>query len=152
PMLASRFLRSPHAKKHGWLYNAFESIFDFWLRVYDVTLSGALRFRFVTFLVSAALLGGTLYLFGITPKGFQPSADAPVRIMAHTEAAQGISFDDMSAYQDQVSRILQAYPYVRDVGAILNSGNRGTVVIHPRPKSEGTPPADKIIADLRPNL
>ena len=25
PMLASRFLRPPHATRHGWLYNAFET-------------------------------------------------------------------------------------------------------------------------------
>ena len=45
PMLCSRFLRPPHDQRHGWLYNAFERVFDAWRRVYDVTLSGVLRFR-----------------------------------------------------------------------------------------------------------
>ena len=47
PMLCSRFLRPPHDERHGWLYNAFERMFDAWRRVYDVTLSGVLRFRAV---------------------------------------------------------------------------------------------------------
>ena len=28
PMLCSRFLQAPHAQRHGWLYNAFERMFD----------------------------------------------------------------------------------------------------------------------------
>ena len=39
PMLCSRFLRPPHEQRHGWIYNAFERVFDAWRRVYDVTLS-----------------------------------------------------------------------------------------------------------------
>ena len=40
PMLCSRFLRPPHDQRHGWLYNAFERVFDAWRRLYDVTLRG----------------------------------------------------------------------------------------------------------------
>ena len=32
PMLCSRFLKPPHAQKHGWFYNAIERMFDAWLR------------------------------------------------------------------------------------------------------------------------
>ena len=32
PMLCSRFLKLPHATRHGWLYNAIERMFDGWLR------------------------------------------------------------------------------------------------------------------------
>src|SRR5205823_3215132 len=72
PMLASRFLRPPHAQKHGWFYRITERMFDTWLRVYDVTLRGSLRFHAVTFAVSIALLFGTWYLFGKMPLGFLP--------------------------------------------------------------------------------
>ena len=34
-MLCSRFLKPPHAEKHGWFYNATERMFDSWLRLYD---------------------------------------------------------------------------------------------------------------------
>src|SRR5262249_2312413 len=48
PMLASRFLRPPHSQRHGWLYNVTERMFDAWLRVYDWTLRGSLRFHPIT--------------------------------------------------------------------------------------------------------
>src|SRR4051812_26600736 len=70
PMLASRFLRPPHAQKHGWFYKITEKLFDAWLRLYDVTLRGSLRFHAVTFAISIALFVGTWYLFGLVPKGF----------------------------------------------------------------------------------
>src|SRR6476620_10376107 len=45
PMLCSRFLKPPHEQKHGWMYNAFERMFDGWLHVYDRTLQASLRHR-----------------------------------------------------------------------------------------------------------
>ncbi len=58
PMLCSRFLRPPHGG-HGWLYNAFEKVFDAWRHAYDRTLAVSLRFRAVTMTVSL-LLSSTL--------------------------------------------------------------------------------------------
>src|SRR5207302_3939792 len=65
PMLCSRFLKPPHTMKHGRLYNAFERVFEGWLRLYDRTLGLSLRFRAVTMLISVVLLAGTVYLFGL---------------------------------------------------------------------------------------
>ena len=75
PMLCSRFLKPPHSQRHGWLYNAFERMFDGWLHLYDWTLRLSLRYRAVTMAVSIALLVGTGYLFTVVPKGFLPSED-----------------------------------------------------------------------------
>src|SRR5205085_5239914 len=30
PMLCSRFLKPPHAQRHGFVYNAIESVFEGW--------------------------------------------------------------------------------------------------------------------------
>ena len=59
PMLCSRFLRPPREERHGWMYNAFERVFDAWRHVYDVTLGSVLRFRAVTMAVSVVLLAAT---------------------------------------------------------------------------------------------
>jgi HAE1 family hydrophobic/amphiphilic exporter-1 len=75
PMLCSRFLKPPHATRHGIMYNAIEKMFDAWLKTYDVTLRAALRFSVVTMAISIALLVGTVYLFMRVPKGFLPSED-----------------------------------------------------------------------------
>src|SRR5579864_5130605 len=45
PMLSSRFLRPPHEQKHSWFYRVTEKFFEWMLRVYDITLQWALRFR-----------------------------------------------------------------------------------------------------------
>jgi HAE1 family hydrophobic/amphiphilic exporter-1 len=90
PMLCSRFLRPLHTQRHGWLYNAFERMFDGWLHLYDWSLRLALRYRAVTMAVSIALLAGTVYLFTIVPKGFLPSEDQG-RFMMNTEIGPQVS-------------------------------------------------------------
>ena len=60
PMLCSRFLKPPHAQKHGWFYNATERMFDALAASSTTGRCGvSLRFRAVTMAVSVALLVGT---------------------------------------------------------------------------------------------
>jgi len=121
PMLCSRFLKPPHAQRHGWFYNATERMFDAWLKLYDVTLQACLRFRFATMMVSVALLVGTYYLFLLVPKGFLPSEDQG-RFQISTEGIQGIGFDDMVRHQLQVSAIVQQDP---DIAGLSNNVGPG---------------------------
>src|SRR3954470_7314391 len=48
PMLCSRFLKPPHALRHGFVYNAIESVFNAALSFYDHTLRFAIRIRAAT--------------------------------------------------------------------------------------------------------
>jgi len=157
PMLCSRFLRPPH--EHGAIYNAFERVFDAWRRLYDITLAGTLRFRAVTMLVSIGLLGATIYMFGLVPKGFLPSEDQG-RFNVNTEGAQGISFDEMVRHQKQVSDIVQNDPNVlgasSNVGPIGNNAtggsNQGRMFVELKPREERAETVDQVIAKLRPVL
>jgi hydrophobic/amphiphilic exporter-1 (mainly G- bacteria), HAE1 family len=158
PMLCSRFLRPPHAAKHGWFYNAFERMFDSWLRLYDWTLQLTLRHRAMTMAVSVLLLVGTVYLFMIIPKGFLPSEDQG-RFMVNTEAAQGISYEDMSRHQMQVASVIAKDPnvYMANVmvGAIGNNGgalNTGRIWVELKPREERNISVDQLIASLRPKV
>ena len=158
PMLCSRFLRPPHAQKHGWFYNLFERMFDSWLRLYDWTLRATLRHRFATMAVSVLLLVGTVYLFMIVPKGFLPSEDQG-RFQVGTEAAQGISYDDMARHQKQVEAAIASDPNVAMtfvmVGAIGSSGgalNTGRGWIELKPRDERQMSVDQVIASLRPKV
>jgi len=158
PMLCSRFLRPPHAQKHGWFYNLFERMFDSWLRLYDWTLRATLRHRFATMVVSVLLLVGTVYLFMIVPKGFLPSEDQG-RFQVNTEAAQGISYDDMARHQRQVEAAIASDPNVMMtfvmVGAIGSSGgalNTGRGWIELKPRDERQMSVDQVIASLRPKV
>ena len=99
PMLCSRFLKPPHAQKHGRFYNATERVFDAWLRLYDWTLrrSAAVPRRDDGGLGRAARRHRSTSSRSI-PKGFLPSEDQG-RFNVSTEAIQGIGFDEMVRHQ-----------------------------------------------------
>src|SRR5438093_627773 len=124
PMLASRFLRPPHAQKHGFIYNTIEKMFDTWLRLYDWTLRGSLRFHAVPMAISIALLIGTWYLFQVVPKGFLPSEDQG-RFSISTEALQGISLDEMTRHQLQVADVVGKDPNVAQIQIQVGGGGFG---------------------------
>ena len=159
PMMASRFLRPPHATRHGWLYNAFESVFEACRRFYGVTLTACLRFRAVTLALSFVLLGVTVHLFTIVPKGFLPNEDQG-RFNINTEAAESISFDDMVRHQLQVADIVMAEPDVaavaHNVGLIGNNAaggsNTGRLFVELVPREERERSVEDVIASLRPKL
>ncbi len=94
PMLASRFLRDEHKVRHHFFYKAIEAAFQAMLRFYSRTLLFVLDHRRTVMVFSVAILGLSVYLFMIVPKGFIPSEDRD-QIMVQTEAAQDISYDSM---------------------------------------------------------
>jgi len=157
PMLCSRFLKPPHAQHHGAFYNVTEKMFNAWLKLYDVTLRASLRYHVVTFAISVALLVGTVYLFGLVPKGFLPSEDQG-RFNISTEAIQGIGFDEMVRHQMQVADIVAKDPnilaYSNNAGGGPRGGglNTGQISVDLKPRSERKKSVDEIIADLRPKL
>ncbi len=159
PMLASRFLRAPHAARHGFVYNAFERMFDAWRNAYGRTLDISLRFRAVTMAVSLVLLAATVYLFTVIPKGFLPSEDQG-RFNVNTEAAQGISFADMVQHQTKIADIVLQDPDVFsagvNVGLLGNNAaggsNTGRMFVELKPRDQRERSVDQVIADLRPKL
>jgi HAE1 family hydrophobic/amphiphilic exporter-1 len=157
PMLCSRFLKPPHMQKHGVFYNATERMFGLWLKLYDVTLRGALRFHVATMAVSVTLLVGTVYLFGLVPKGFLPSEDQG-RFNISTEAKQGISLEEMTRHQLEVAAIVAKDPdvaaYSNNVGGGPRGGelNTGQISVDLKPRSQRKRSVDQVIADLRPKL
>jgi len=141
PMLCSRFLRSYETGPHGALYNLLERFFDGILAAYAGSLRLSLRFRLLTMLTMVPLIGFTGYLFQIMPKGFMPSEDLG-QIVAITEAAQGISFEEMKAHQQQVAAIVAEDPNVHafmssvGAGGPNASGNAGRMFITLKPRDE----------------
>jgi HAE1 family hydrophobic/amphiphilic exporter-1 len=136
PMLCSRFLKPPHASRHGRLYQASERVFDGALRTYDWTLRQGLRFRAATMLVSALLIVGTVYLFVRIPKGFLPSEDIG-RFQISTEAMQGVTYDEMVRRMFEVSAVLR---------------NESSMPVFLKPRAERKLSVDQVIARLRPRI
>jgi HAE1 family hydrophobic/amphiphilic exporter-1 len=157
PMLCSRFLKPPHTQKHGWFYNATERMFDLWLKLYDVTLQACLRFHVLTMGVSIVLIFGTVYLFGLVPKGFLPTEDQG-RFNISIEAIQGISFDEMVRHQREVSDLVAKDPDIAGMSSNIGGGpgggglNQGRISIDLKPRAERKRSVDQIMAQLRPKL
>jgi HAE1 family hydrophobic/amphiphilic exporter-1 len=158
PMLCSRFLKPTHGQRHGGLYNVTERMFDAWARAYDWSLRLCLRHRFVTMASSLVLVGGTVYLFLLIPKGFLPSEDQG-RFNMTVEGIQGIGFEEMVRHQTEVAEIVAKDPditaYTSNFGAGGGGGgglNQGRISVDLRPRTERMRSVDQIIADLRPQV
>jgi HAE1 family hydrophobic/amphiphilic exporter-1 len=155
PMLCSRFLKPPHATKHGRFFNASERVFDASLRAYDWTLRQSLRFRAATMFLSVLLIVGTVYLFARIPKGFLPSEDTG-RFMITAEAAQGVTYNDMVQNVLDVARVVATEPEITEIDSIvgMNFGtlNQGRFPVFVKPRSERTRSVDSVIASLRPKM
>jgi len=150
PMLCSRFLKPLHGARHGRMYNRIESLFDSMVKAYSWTLWQTIRFKAVTMIVLAALLAGTVYLFGIVPKGFIPSVDTG-QISGQVEASQGIGYEALVAHQQEVMSIIQNDPNVAGFTSNVG-GNGGRLNIELKPRNQRKLSADQVIDELRPRL
>ena len=157
PMLCSRFLKAPGTERHGRAYQASERAFEASLSAYDWSLQRVLRHRRATMIVSAAVLAATGWLFTAMPTGFLPSDDIG-QAFAFTEAAQGISFEDMARHQQALAAIVREDP---NVGATMSSigasgpnaaANTGRIFMRLKPRSERKLSADQVIEELRGKL
>ncbi len=102
PMMSARLLKhtpesSAGTASSGLRRRAFNKVIDF----YGRTLKFVLRFQTITLLVALATLLLTIFLFYEIPKGFFPIQDTGV-IQGVTEAAQSVSFSEMSRLQQSV--------------------------------------------------
>ena len=151
PMLGSRLLRIDPGAKHGHLYRILESAFEAISRAYDRSLRDVLRYRFVTLLVAFALLGGTVYMFNIMPKGFIPSQDSGF-FFAFMMGPQDTSFESMVRHEYAASELVRNDPNVTDVGTFLMGGNQGGFFAKLKPRDQRQLTVDQVIAELRPKL
>lgn len=158
PMLCSRFLR-PHSgeKGHGRFYTVMERFFDGMYRLYEVTLAKVLRLRRTVLAGTLAMTLLTVWLFTRIPTGLLPSDDIGA-IFAITEGAQGISFEEMKAKQQQLAAIVLQDPnvegFMSSAGAAGSrvSSNSGFMFIRLKPRHERKLNADQVIQQLRPKV
>jgi HAE1 family hydrophobic/amphiphilic exporter-1 len=157
PMLCSRFLRPPATERHGRLYLVMEKVFDGMLNLYKWTLAKALDHRRTMMAVTIIITVATVFLFVKIPMGFLPTEDTG-QIFAFTEAAQGISFEDMARHQKELASIVSADPNIDAfMSAVGSSGmsaanNTGRIFMRLKPFNERRLSADQIIQELRPKV
>ena len=126
PMLCSRFLKPVrHGEVHGAFYRVTERILHGAVGLYERTLRISLRFRTTTMLIALSMVGLTIWLLALVPKGFIPTEDTG-RIQVQTEAAQDVSYEAMFRLQRAVMAKLAANPYVTNVSSRLGSFGRSS--------------------------
>jgi hydrophobic/amphiphilic exporter-1 (mainly G- bacteria), HAE1 family len=154
PMLCSRFIRPQSAVRHGRLYLLTERFFEWMLHAYEQTLKIVLNYRRTVLAVTIILTIVTGFLFTKMPTGFLPTEDTG-QIFAFTEAAQGISFEDMVKHQKALAAIVAEDPniaaFMSAVGAsgVSVANNSGRMFMRLKPRSERELSADEIIQELR---
>jgi HAE1 family hydrophobic/amphiphilic exporter-1 len=142
--------------KGAW-WQKTEHAYEWLVGGYRWTLQLALEHRALTILICGALFVITVFFFYVIPKGFIPNDDTS-RIIGYTEAAEGISFDEMSRHQQQIVDIVRANPNVSGVlstvgeSDISAASNTGNILILLKPLSQRRQDVEKVIEDLRPKL
>jgi len=167
PMLCSRLLKakgireSAHpdattAKKQKSWWSISENAYNFILNSYQWTLRHVLDHSLITIVVMVLLMVATVYLFRVVPKGFIPSGDSGL-LLASTEAAQGVSFDDMVKHQSTIAEIIRRDPNVAAMSSSVGAGGRnsggntGTIFIVLKPLKQRVG-ADQVVEELRPKV
>ena len=134
-----------------------EDAFNAIIRLYGRMLEVVLRFQTVTLLVALGTLALTVYLFYIIPKGFFPIQDTGV-IQGVSEAAQSISFQEMSKLQQQLGHVILKDPAVESLSSFIGVDgtnqtlNSGRILINLKPVEERKISASDVIRRLQPEL
>jgi len=157
PMMCSRLLRHNHEAEQGRFYRASERAFEAIIAFYGRTLRFVLRFKTATLLVAAGTLALTVFQFIHIPKGFFPIQDTGI-IQGVSEAAESISFEDMSKMQQSLTEVILRDPAVQNLSSFIGIDgtnttlNSGRILINLKPLDERKMSASDVIRRLQPQL
>jgi multidrug efflux pump len=157
PMMCSRLLKHQLHSEQGRLYRASERAFEAVIALYGRILRFVLRWQTATLLVALGTLALTCYQFYTIPKGFFPIQDTGA-IQGVSEAAQTVSFPEMSALQQRLSKVILTDPAVESLSSFIGIDgtnttlNSGRILINLKPLEERKVNATEVIRRLQPSL
>jgi multidrug efflux pump len=157
PMMCSKLLKHTPEENQGRFYRASERAFNAAIAFYGRTLRWVLRWQMATLMVAAATLGLTIFLFIVIPKGFFPIQDTGV-IQGVSEAAQSVSFPEMSSLQQRLTKIILQDPAVDSLSSFIGIDgtnttlNSGRILINLKPIAVRKINASDVIRRLQPEL
>jgi hydrophobe/amphiphile efflux-1 (HAE1) family protein len=154
PMVAAR-LGSSAQRPPGRFGRTFEAMLDAMVDGYMRSLAVALRFRRSMLLLTLGLVGLTVWLYVIVPKGFFPEQDSGL-LRGTVQASTDTSFAAMQVLHARAAEIIRADPAVTNISGSIGSGfnsssNSGQFFISLKPLGE-RPPINDVIARLRQPL
>ncbi|MFA5817507.1 MAG: efflux RND transporter permease subunit [Bacteroidales bacterium] len=107
PMLAANWLR--HADHHNRFYTATEPFFVGLIGMYNRSLKAFLKYRWIAFIIMAISLGLVAFLWPRIPGELAPLEDKG-RLTISATAPEGVSFEKMDAYMQQLVNIVDTLP------------------------------------------
>jgi hydrophobic/amphiphilic exporter-1 (mainly G- bacteria), HAE1 family len=158
PMLCSRFLRrhTKAKKRPSPFMRVTEAFFNWQHRVYKSSLHWVLRHRPVMAVVFVVVLGATIYLYRVVPKGFIPEVDND-SLMATVEAAQGTSYYQIVDYVQRAANIVGKDPdvdtfFVSVGGNYGGTSNTARLNIQLKPRRQRVATVGQVLERIRPKL
>ncbi len=158
PMMCAKLLKHKPEREQGWFYRVSERA----LRRHHsagtarpwMWCCGSRPLRCWWPLGTLAL---TVYLFYIIPKGFFPIQDTGV-IQGVSEAAQSVSFKEMSKLQQALAQLILKDPAVESLSSFIGVDgtnqtlNSGRILINLKPLEQRKINASDVIRRLQPQL
>jgi multidrug efflux pump len=157
PMMCSKLLKHKPEAAQGRMFRASERAFEAVIALYAKILRFVLRWQTATLLVAVGTLVLTCYQFYTIPKGFFPIQDTGV-IQGVSEAAQTVSFPEMSALQQRLTKVIVTDPAVDNLSSFIGIDgtnttlNSGRILINLKPLEERKISASDVIRRLQPRL
>jgi multidrug efflux pump len=157
PVMCSKLLKHKSEASQGRFYGASERAFNAVIAFHGRTLKWVLGWQLATLLIASATLGLTIFLFFVIPKGFFPIQDTGV-IQGVSEAAQSVSFPEMSSQQQQLTKVILQDPAVDNLSSFIGIDgtnttlNSGRILINLKPLTARKISASDVIRRLQPAL
>jgi len=157
PMMSSRILRHVPEEQQSRFYHVSEQMFNRMIAFYGRTLKVVLEYQTITLFVALGTLILTIVLYIYIPKGFFPVQDTGV-IQGISQASQSISYNDMSARQQDLAKIILADPAVESISSFIGADginttlNSGRISINLKPLNERHMSASDVIRRLQGKL
>jgi len=128
PMLCAWFLRPHRTKQPGRVSRALERGYGFAERCYAASLDWALAMKPLVLVLLAAIIGLTVYLYVVVPKGFFPQQQSPL-LMAGVRADESVSFQSMQDKLQQIVKIIKTDRAVQSVVGFTGGSRAGGAFI-----------------------
>ena len=144
PLMCARMLQDRGPGSHRtWMERIFGALEKRVLAFYGTTLSWFLRWKFVSAIVWAVCLTGTIYLFMAVPKTFLAVGDSGA-VFGLLMGREGASPQQMKGIQGQVAEVLQNDPDIRATISVTGAGqfvasNQGFIFAMLQPPDQRMP-------------
>ncbi len=152
PMMCGQLLKRSSMRPEGRLGTFCERALDGCIEFYARSLDWALRYRWLTLTLAAALTVASIGLYVDMPKGFLPTQDTGL-LRVRTLSRSNISFDAKLKSQEEIGAIILSDPAVEDVASYIGVGAMANgsllVKLKPRDRRESV---EKVAERLRKEL